>query len=247
MARADFNQVAAVYDAGRELPPESMDEWRRAIARHLPGRSELPAVDVGCGTGRFTSAIAAWFDVEVVGIDTAAEMLAVAHSRKARERVSYLLGRAEHLPLRDSACDFAWLSTVIHHLDLAAVVLELRRVLRPGGTVLVRSWFPGRADVTHFRYFPRAKEIAETFPTLGATEQQFASAGFKRQALESVKQVSALSLRQFYKRVRTRADSTLLALSDKEFAAGLALLEDDVAAETEPRPVISHLDLMVLR
>jgi len=247
MARADFNQVAAVYDAGRELPPESMDEWRRAIARHLPERTALPAVDVGCGTGRFTSAIAAWFDVEVVGIDTAAEMLAVADSQKAHERVSYLLGRAEHLPLRDSACDFAWLSTVIHHFDLAAVVQELRRVLQPDGTVLVRSWFPGRADVTHFRYFPRAREIAQTFPALEATEHEFASAGFKRQALESVAQTSAPSLRAFCDRVRTRADSTLLALTDAEFAGGLRALEDDVAAETEPRPVISHLDLMVLR
>jgi len=247
MARADFNQVAAVYDAGRELPQESMDEWRRVIARHLPERTALPAVDVGCGTGRFTSAIAAWFDVEVVGIDTAAGMLAVADSRKAHERVSYLLGRAEHLPLRDSAYDFAWLSTVIHHFDLAPVVQELRRVLRPDGTVLVRSWFPGRADVTHFRYFPRAREIAETFPTLEATEQEFASAGFKRQALESVAQVSAPSLLAFCDRVRTRADSTLLALSDAEFADGLRALEDDAAAETKPQPVISYLDLLVFR
>ena len=247
MARADFNRVAAVYDAGRELSPESMEGWRRVIARHLPGPGALPAVDVGCGTGRFTSALAAWFDTEMVGVDAAEEMLRVARDSGSDNRVGYLLGRAEALPLRDSVCDFAWLSTVIHHFELAAVVRELRRVLRPDGTVLVRSWFPGRAGVTHFRYFPRAKEIAETFPTLEATEREFASAGFKRQALESVEQVSAPSLRQFYERVRTRADTTLLALNDDEFAEGLRLLEADVAAEAEPQPVISHLDLMVFR
>ena len=149
--------------------------------------------------------------------------------------------------MRDSAFDFAWLSTVIHHFDLTLVVPELRRVLRPGGNVLIRSWFPGRGDVTHFRYFPRSRLIAETFPTIDATEAAFASAGFRVEALESVPQVSAPGLREFCERVRTRADSTLLALSEAEFAEGLRALEDDAAAETEPQPVISYLDLMVLR
>jgi len=247
MARADFNQVAAVYDAGRGLPDETMEAWRTVIARHLPGGNALPGLDLGCGTGRFTSAIADWFDTDVVGIDPAAEMLGVAQSRRVHERVTYLLGRAEYLPLRDSAFDFAWLSTVIHHFDLILVVPELRRILRPGGSVLIRSWFPGRGDVTHFRYFPRARQIAETFPTIDATEQAFASAGFRVEALESVAQVSAPGLREFCERVRSRADSTLLALSEAEFAEGLRLLEKDAAAETEPHPVTSYLDLMSLR
>ncbi len=98
MARADFNRVATVYDAGRSLPDESMEGWRKAIARYLPARSGLIGLDLGCGTGRFTSALATWFDAEIIGVDPASEMLGVAENESAHERVSYLLARAESLP-----------------------------------------------------------------------------------------------------------------------------------------------------
>ncbi len=127
------------------------------------------------------------------------------------------------------------------------MVHQLRRVLRRDGTVLIRSWFAGRRDVTHFRYFPRAREIAETFPTVDETTRTFAEEGFQRVALESVAQESAPSLRDFCERVRLRADTTLLGLTDAEFAEGLRALEADVDLEIEPQPVISHLDLLVLR
>jgi hypothetical protein len=66
-------------------------------------------------------------------------------------------------------------------------------------------------------------------------------------ALESVAQVSAPSLSVYRDRVATRADSTLLALSDEEFEEGMRALDRDVALEVDPEPVISHLDLLVLR
>jgi len=247
MARADFDRIASTYDAGRGLPDDAMDVWRLALLRHLPDRSPLPPLDLGCGTGRFSAAIARWLGARVIGIDPSPAML---HAALASDDpgVSYLLGRGEHLPLADSACDVAWLSTVIHHFsDLPAVASELRRVLRPGGAVVIRSWFPGRADVTHFRYFPGAKKIAETFPTIEAVEASFAPAGFSRQALESVTQVSARSLREACERLRHRADTTLQLLTDEEFEEGMRALEADAAAEVEPAPVTSALDLLVLK
>jgi hypothetical protein len=62
-----------------------------------------------------------------------------------------------------------------------------------------------------------------------------------------VSQVSAPSLRAAVERVRQRADSTLVPLSDREFAAGLAAMERAAAAETTPTPVVDRLDLLVLR
>jgi ubiquinone/menaquinone biosynthesis C-methylase UbiE len=247
MARADFNPVAKVYDAGRSLPEETMDDWRAAIAQHLARPLARPGLDLGCGTGRFTSALVEWFGVEIVGVDPAREMLAVAASSTKHRGVSHILGRAEDLPLQDNSFSFSWLSTVIHHVDVLLAARELRRVLAPGGTVLVRSWFPGRGDVTHFRYFPRAKQIADTFPTIEAVEAALAGQDFALLSVESVKQMSAPSLRQFCERVRTRADTTLLGLTDVEFAEGMRALEDDAARETVPEPVFSYLDLLVFR
>jgi SAM-dependent methyltransferase len=245
MARADFNQVAAVYDAGRGLTEEALGTWREAVFRHLTGPFALPGLDLGCGTGRFTAALAGWLGCEMIGLDPANEMLAQASNDEPSQ---YVLGRAEAIPLKDGSCEFAWLSTVIHHFDdLGLVGRELRRVLRPGGAVLIRSWFPGRAEVTHFRYFPGARRIAETFPTISAVEVALGGSGFRVESLESVSQLTAPDLRAFYKRVRTRADTTLLRLSDEEFEEGLRLLEGEAAKEVEPQPVYSRLDLLVFR
>jgi SAM-dependent methyltransferase len=218
------------------------------LLRHLPTSPTLPVLDLGCGTGHFAAALADWLDATVIGIDPAREMLRVASPAGPRGRIAYALGLAEAIPLGPSTCDFAWLSTVIHHFDdLPRAAAELRRVLRPGAAVFIRNWFPGRAEITYFPYFPSAKRMAETFPTIAAVETAFASSGFHLQALDPVTQVSAPGLRVFCERMRSRADTTLQALSDQEFADGMRRLEEDAAAETEPQPVTTTLDLMVLR
>ena len=138
---------------------------------------------------------------------------------------------------------------MIHHIgDLAGCARELRRVLEPGGPVLIRSSFPGRhAGISLFRFFPGARQIAETFPTVEATVAVFAAAGLGFQTLQQVPQVSAPSLRAAVERVRLRADSTLKPLPDSEFTEGLAALERAGVAEKIPTPVIDYLDLLVLR
>ena len=172
-----------------------------------------------------------------------------ARRNSRHERVEYAGGNAQALPLHDGTIGVAWLSTVIHHFpDLAASARELRRVLAPDGRVLIRSWFPGRGDdLLQFRYFPEGLRIASTFPTVEATVDAFATAGFEMEALDSIPQVSAPGLRAFADRLRTRADTTLELLSDEAFARGMAALDRAAAAETTPTPVINHLDLLVLR
>jgi hypothetical protein len=141
------------------------------------------------------------------------------------------------------------LSTVIHHIqDLKACARELRRVLREGARVLIRSSFPGRHErITLFRFFPAARQIAETFPTIDATTRAFGAAGFAHEALTSVPQVSAPSLATFCERVRLRTDSTLKPLADADFASGMAAIERAIAAQVKPAPVVDYLDLLVLR
>ena len=249
MARVDYDQMAASYDRGRLLSPEGLEGWRAALADWLPPASRRPVLDLGAGTGLFAAAIPGWFDVRVVGVEPSREMRRQAARAHAVAGVAYVGGEAERLPLRDGCCAVAWLSTVIHHLgDLPGCARELRRVLEPGGPVLIRSAFPGRhGGISLFRYFPGAGRIAETFPTVEATVAAFATAGFAFERLQQVPQVSAPSLRAAVERVRQRADSTLRPLPDEEFAEGLAALERAAAAETTPTPVVDHLDLLVLR
>lgn len=99
--------------------------------------------DLGCGTGRTTAALAP-FVREVVAVDASAEMLTAARERlQAVSNVDLREGTLEALPVADGSVDLALLVLVLHHLgDPAAVLREARRVLAPGGRVLVIDMQP---------------------------------------------------------------------------------------------------------
>jgi ubiquinone/menaquinone biosynthesis C-methylase UbiE len=247
MARIDYDSVAPAFDAARALPDEALARWRDAARPFLPaGAARM--LDLGCGTGRFAVEFASALGIEVVGVEPSEGMLREAATGAAHGMVAYVRGKAEAIPLRDGSCDAAWLSTVIHHFDdLPGAAREVRRVLRPGAPVFVRSYFPGRGGIFHFRYFPSARAEADSFPTIEETEAAFGAAGFGRVALETVEQVSAPSLRAAVERLRLRADTTLLRIPDEEFEAGIRALERDAAAAAGPHTAVTRLDMLVLR
>jgi ubiquinone/menaquinone biosynthesis C-methylase UbiE len=250
MAGVDYEREAGAYDRARSMPFDALEPLRHVVARHVspPVRRIL---DVGSGTGQFARAFAHWFELAVVGVEPSAGMRGQARALTCDPLVSYVAGRAEALPLRGRSCGCAWLSTVVHHIaDLPACARELRRVLSDGAAVLVRSAFPGHHDrITLFRYFPDARRVAETFPSVERITRVFGAAGFAVECLDDVPQESAPSLRAFLERVRDhrQADSTLVGLSDEAFERGIRDLEGVVAAEATPRPVIDCLTLLVMR
>jgi ubiquinone/menaquinone biosynthesis C-methylase UbiE len=252
MARVDYDRTAADYVEGRVLPAEGMEAWREAMRPWVP-EGGSPVLDLGAGTGQFAAAIAGWFGVEVVAVEPSAGMRAQAARAHPHAGVRWVAGRGEWLPVGDATCAWAWVSTVVHHLDdLDAAAAELGRALRPGGVVLVRQAFPGRMDEVNLyrRWFPGAEEhlvVGGELPDVERVEAAFAAAGFRREALRPVAQVSATSLAAYRDKVRLRADTGLRLLPDDEFAAGLTALDRAVAGETTPTPVVDRIDLLVLR
>jgi ubiquinone/menaquinone biosynthesis C-methylase UbiE len=246
----DYEAMAARYDAGREIPLESLIGWRDALKPYLSPAPRRPVLDLGSGTGLWSVALAGWFGVRVVAVEPSQAMLHEATTKRRRQQIAYVRGVGERIPLRDQSCAVAWLSTVVHHIrDLPGCAGELRRVLVPGSPVLVRNAFPGRSDdILWPRFFPQAAEIAANiWPRLDLVTDSFASAGFQPESVQQVPQVSARSLREYVDRIRTRADSTLQLLDDDEFDRGVAELERAAAAQTTPHPVVDRLDLVVFR
>lgn len=248
MARIDYNgPVASDYEAGRGAPPGGLDGWRAALGEYLPTAS--PVLDVGAGTGLYARLIHDWFDQRIIALEPATRMLSQAAARSPSGEYCFVAGRAEHIPIRSASCGAAWLSTMIHHVEnLPAAAAELRRVLRPDAPVLIRSVFPGnQSGIALYRYFPAAARVVDTFPSVADVASAFGAAGFSVESLTGVFQANAASLGEFYEKARHRANTTLLALSDAEFSAGLEALRVAAHDAVADEPVISRLDLLVLR
>jgi SAM-dependent methyltransferase len=259
--------MAEAYDTGRALSPAAFDAWRRAAAPYLPGTRGDPGivVDVGGGTGRFSGELARWTGGTVVTVEAAAAM-ALRARRKAMPGVVVAVGRAEAIPLRAGSAGAVWMSQVVHHLDdLDAAAQELRRVLRPGGRLLIRGEFgpdddsgdgDGAVDASTrsgfavYRWFPAAAELAGTFPSRRRVVGALGGAGLVPELATVVEQQTAGNLRELHARLATRADSTLAAIDDATFDAGLAELAaaaDAEAAAAAPTPVIDRLGFTVFR
>ena len=248
MARIDYEDVGPKFERARALHGPSIEGWMDAIAARVTAGPASTILDLGCGTGMFSDAMARRFHARVVGVEPAAAMRE-ASAQHAHPLVSYIAGDAMHIPLRNASCVLAWLSTMIHHVrDLQACAREVRRVVAHGGVVLIRSSFPGRhAQITLFRLVPGASAVASSFPTVEATVEAFERAGFTYGGIEGIEQVSAPGMREFVERVRTRADTTLQLLDDGEYDAAVARLEADLEDNADSGPIVDRIDLMTFR
>jgi ubiquinone/menaquinone biosynthesis C-methylase UbiE len=254
MARISYDdQTAAAFKAVREIPRDGLEHWRDAIQRHLSPSPGMTVADVGAGTGAFAAAFGDWFGFDVLAVEPSAAMRAQIPRRPG---IQVLAGDACALPLPDGSVDGVWLSLVIHHItDLEAAAREIRRVLRPGAPVLLRQGFPGRVDTTRtfpWEFFPEiAQMVTSTYPSVEHVCQAFATAGFRRDALEPVPE-TLTSLAEFLAQLDTfrRADTNMRGLTEEEFLRGKERLRRVVrhAEETHsPETRTNWLDLLVLR
>jgi ArsR family transcriptional regulator len=99
--------------------------------------------DLGCGTGQLSQSLAPFVE-QVVAVDSSPAMLQAARTRLAGvDNVELRAGELEALPVEDGALDAALLFLVLHYVaEPAAALAEARRVLRPGGRLLVVDMMP---------------------------------------------------------------------------------------------------------
>lgn len=160
-------------------------------------------------------------------------MLAVARETAATA-VGWKRGEAELLPFKSGWFQVAFLRLVVHLVDRAKALPELRRVLAPGGRVVIATF-----DPTHFgsfwltRFLPSVERIDRArFPEPGLLARELEAAGFAEVVVHPHEERAIMTREHALERIRGRYISTLQLLDDDELAAGLA------RAERELLPVI---------
>lgn len=120
--------------------------WSRLVAREFLAWLDAPAsldwLDVGCGTGALTEAIAATCKPKrLAGIDSSAGFLELARRRLSPETAELRQGDAQSLPYQAAAIDRVVSGLVLNFVpDPTRAVAEMARVIRPGGEVALYVW-----------------------------------------------------------------------------------------------------------
>ena len=242
----DYDKTAmpSAYDAGRGYSAAALATWLEVISRQIRADSVSKILDLGCGTGRFSGALAEHLGAKVVGVDPSEKMLAEA-VRKADKDVAHVRATAEALPLADRCVDVVFISMVFHHFrDCDLAMRECHRVLRPDGTLCIRAGTTEQID--HYAYVPFFKRTLEILPSVltsrATIEAAARKAGFIVSHHELVDSENAPDWSAYAAKLSYRADSVIVRLTEQEFREGMAALRNYAATAPRGIPVTEPVD-----
>jgi methionyl-tRNA formyltransferase/SAM-dependent methyltransferase len=146
--------VLNIRHQGSDLEEMTNKHWEfydTALAANVPIRAGQ-ALDYGCGAGRFTQKLLAYAD-RAVGVDISSTLISLT---TPHDCVEFRVVQPILLPFPDAHFDIVFVNLVFGGIldagDLAAAALELQRVLKPGGFLLIAENTTLVRDVSHWRY-----------------------------------------------------------------------------------------------
>ncbi|MGC2196823.1 MAG: methyltransferase domain-containing protein [Terriglobales bacterium] len=168
--------VVKPVDVDRYLNPQANTPFALEYAFYLLGNVQGKVVlDLGCGSGETLIPLIRR-GASLIGIDLSPDLIAIARRRLSDERLSATtyVGSAYETNLSNNSVDVIFCMSLIHHLDIATVREEMRRILRPGGVIVLqepirfskayaflRSLLPAHEDISEFEH-PLTKDEFRT-------------------------------------------------------------------------------------
>jgi ubiquinone/menaquinone biosynthesis C-methylase UbiE len=229
--------LAEDFDSER-YPPDNLSFWIRWLVELGDLRRGQRVLDVGCGTGGFTIAIAEATGAQVVGCDRSRSFLEYARTKSAA--VEWVQGDAESLPFADSSFERVVMSLLLHQLsEPARAVAEAFRVLRRPGALVVRTVLPDDAATRiPFRFFPTLARVqAEQMPSLEDVTAWMRAAGFDGVRSRQVFRNKRLELGAVEAHLRKEVAHRYPFLGKDELEDGLRRMREKWDGRPDPRPV----------
>jgi SAM-dependent methyltransferase len=232
----DYSRQAQRYDETRAASSSVLQQLRDAL-QGAPGRR---VADIGGGTGNYALALRAegW---DPVVVDRSPEMLAQA----ATKGLEVVEADAQRLPFADESFDAATMISMLHHVeDRGLALAEARRILKPGGRLVLKGYTAEDASsLWILDYFPSSRAWMEaTHPPRAAFLEELPGARLLPFRFDDLEDASLAALSGDPERVVTaaqRGDTSYFERMRRdhpdELEAGLARLQKDVEAGSAPR------------
>ncbi len=233
---SDYSRQAQHYDQTRAASPSVVRQLREAL-KGAPGRR---LADIGGGTGNYALALRheGW---DPVVIDRSTAML----ERAAAKGLETVAGDAQRLPFESESFDAAMMISMLHHVeDRAAALTEARRILKPGGRLVLKGYTgEDAATLWILDYFPSSRAWMEATHPLRATFlEELPGARLVEFQFEDMEDASLAALSADPARVLEAAKLGQTSYFERmqrdhpyELRAGLARLRDDIAAGRAPK------------
>jgi ubiquinone/menaquinone biosynthesis C-methylase UbiE len=224
--RVDYDAIAGVYD--RRYQQNDFSGVENAVTSFAGSNPGARVVEVGCGTGRWLRLLRAK-GIKATGMDASSGMLSRAQSPVVQ-------AVAEQLPYASGSIDRVFCVNALHHFsDKVAFVGEARRVLRPGGQLMIVGLDP-HAGIDRwyvYDYFPSAlPNDRRRYAATSQIREWMHQAGFTgcvtREAQHSPVRIDARTALREGRLDRTAA-SQLNLLTEAEYRLGI----DRVRKETD--------------
>lgn len=131
-----YHAVAELYNAVFQDITVRRDEWKW-LEKHLPARTDIQVVDIGCGNGALLKQLAGRIE-RGTGLDISPELIHKATLLNAdNTHIEFKHINGPQIPLPDHSVDVITSLLSFRYLDWDPLMDEIKRVLKPGGKVLI--------------------------------------------------------------------------------------------------------------
>ncbi|GAB2699235.1 class I SAM-dependent methyltransferase [Kitasatospora kifunensis] len=166
--RAQYDAIAQRYDRHSAVSPFNTLLERPAMLAACPPLAGRRVLEVGCAGGRLTELLLER-GARVVGFDASAAMVEIARNRVGDAAQLHVHDLREPLDFAsDASFDVVVVSLCLHYLrDWASALTELRRVLVPGGVILVSTGHPmSELHLSPSGDYHAVEEVHDEWPTV---------------------------------------------------------------------------------